>query len=172
VVVEQHVQDSDKAHDDGVNEDDEKHGGLVRKILETKKELQGNSITTSNEKSAVSALPKDKQAAEIEALRDSIQQLCRSTNPLGKTLDYIQEDVDGMNKELDYWKLEGGKWRSKMEDEIRITIDELSPLEIQLKQIEEKIEEQYQKISYNKGVMMSNEGNIQKLMRNIMHPQK
>lgn len=47
--------------------------------------------------------------ADIEGLRDAIQALCKSTNPLGKTMDYMQEDVDSMNKELASWKTETTK---------------------------------------------------------------
>jgi TRAF3-interacting protein 1 len=97
---------------------DEVHGGLVRKILETKREFNNDK---DKKESDVSLLPKDKQIAkrEIDALRDNIQQLCRSTNPLAKALDYIQEDVDGMNKELEYWKSESGKWKVKLEEEVK-----------------------------------------------------
>ena len=49
---------------------------------------------------------------------EGIQLLCRSTNPLGKMLDYIQEDVDSMNRELESWKLEGEKWKGKMDEEV------------------------------------------------------
>lgn len=41
---------------------------------------------------------------EIEKLRSLIQLLTRSTNPLGKLLDFFQEDVDSMQRELEVWK--------------------------------------------------------------------
>lgn len=43
---------------------------------------------------------------EVEKLRGSIQTLTRSANPLGKIMDYLQEDVDSMQKELEMWKKE------------------------------------------------------------------
>ncbi|KAJ3203462.1 TRAF3-interacting protein 1, partial [Clydaea vesicula] len=156
-------------------EENEKHGGLVRKILENKKDLEGNNaekLAENNEKN--SKIPKDKLTAkkEIDSLRDSIQMLCRSTNPLGKTLDYIQEDVDGMNKELNFWINEGKKWNERLEEEIKITNEEVEPIEIHLKNVEEKIADQLKVISVSKGLMLQNEISIQKLMRNIIHPVK
>lgn len=43
---------------------------------------------------------------EIDKLRGSIQTLTRSANPLGKIMDYVQEDLDSMQKELEKWKNE------------------------------------------------------------------
>lgn len=40
----------------------------------------------------------------MKKLRLSIQTLTRSTNPLGKLLSFLQEDVDIMQKELNSWK--------------------------------------------------------------------
>ena len=45
-------------------------------------------------------------AAELEALRGAIQKLCSSTNPLGKSMDYLTEDVDDMRTELRTWRAE------------------------------------------------------------------
>ena len=43
---------------------------------------------------------------EIERLRSSIQTVCRSALPLGKIMDYIQEDMDAMQNELHTWRRE------------------------------------------------------------------
>lgn len=40
----------------------------------------------------------------MDSLRDSIQKLTRSINPLGKLMDFLQEDVDSMQMELAMWK--------------------------------------------------------------------
>ena len=45
-------------------------------------------------------------AREIERLRSSIQTVCRSALPLGKIMDYIQEDMDAMQIELQSWRRE------------------------------------------------------------------
>lgn len=43
---------------------------------------------------------------EIDKLRGSIQTVTRSVNPLGKIMDFVQEDLDSMQKELEMWKKE------------------------------------------------------------------
>ncbi|KAJ3091660.1 TRAF3-interacting protein 1 [Quaeritorhiza haematococci] len=150
----------------------EKHGGLVRKILETKKELEGKSTDGGDSNVDYANMPKDKVAArkEIEALREAVQTLCRSSHPLGKTIDYIQEDVDSMNKEFEMWCAENKKYKMLLEDELRITADVLSPLEMQLKQIEANIEEQIERISNAKSIVLQNEVTIQNRYLNIAHP--
>lgn len=40
----------------------------------------------------------------MEGLRDSIQKLTRSINPLGKLMDFLQEDIDSMQRELQMWR--------------------------------------------------------------------
>lgn len=40
---------------------------------------------------------------EIEKLRGTIQMLTRSANPIGKLMDYLQEDIDSMQKEWKTW---------------------------------------------------------------------
>lgn len=43
---------------------------------------------------------------EVEQLRGFIQKLCQSTNPLGKCMDYVHEDVEMMKSELSSWTAE------------------------------------------------------------------
>ena len=40
---------------------------------------------------------------QIENLKDLIQKLVRSLNPLGKLMDYVQEDIDSMQREYVKW---------------------------------------------------------------------
>nr|XP_035942332.1 TRAF3-interacting protein 1 isoform X2 [Halichoerus grypus] len=107
-------------------EAEEKHGGLVKKILETKKDyekLQRAPRPGEKEKSLVfeSAWKKEKDivSKEIEKLRVSIQTLCKSALPLGKIMDYIQEDVDAMQNELQLWHSENKQHAEALQKEQR-----------------------------------------------------
>ena len=40
---------------------------------------------------------------EIDKLRESIQTLTKASIPHGRTLDFIQEDIDMMQKEITKW---------------------------------------------------------------------
>ncbi len=43
---------------------------------------------------------------DIEFMKKAIQVLCQSTNPLGKSIDYVTDDVDSMSKEYEFWRKE------------------------------------------------------------------
>lgn len=43
---------------------------------------------------------------DIEFMKKAIQVLCQSTNPLGKSIDYVTDDVDSMSKEFEHWRKE------------------------------------------------------------------
>lgn len=40
----------------------------------------------------------------MDNLRESIQTLTRSVNPLGKLMDFLQEDIDSMQMEVSQWQ--------------------------------------------------------------------
>lgn len=62
---------------------------------------------------------KDLASKEIEKLRVSIQTLCRSALPLGNIMDYIQEDVDAMQSELQLWHSENRQHAEALHKEQR-----------------------------------------------------
>ena len=93
---------------------DGQHGGLVNKILQTKRDFEGKDSVEKNVKTVTSA---SVGTTDIIALRESIQLLCQSTNPLGKTMDYLQEDADAMNTELAHWKKENAKYEKLAQDQ-------------------------------------------------------
>ena len=56
---------------------------------------------------------------DIDKLRTSIQTLTRSVNPLGKIFDFIQEDLDSMQQELEKWKSENSQNQVALQREQR-----------------------------------------------------
>ncbi|KAI9199442.1 microtubule-binding protein MIP-T3-domain-containing protein [Polychytrium aggregatum] len=156
--------------------DDEQHGGLVKKILDTKREFEPTEGKKDGglDGQRTVIIKDDKASAqkEIEKLRETIQTLCQSTNPLGKTMDYMQEDADSMNKELQMWRVENLKYRELLAEELSKTAGVLEPFETQLKEMEQSIEEYEEKIRNSKVVIIQNDLAIQKLLRSITHPIK
>ncbi|KAM9248887.1 TRAF3-interacting protein 1 isoform 5-T5 [Dugong dugon] len=152
-------------------EEEEKHGGLVKKILETKKDyekLQPSAKPGEKEKSLVyeSAWKKEKDivSKEIEKLRMSIQTLCKSALPLGKIMDYIQEDVDAMRNELQLWRSESRQHAEALHKEQSITDCAVEPLKAELAELEHLIKDQQDKICAVKANILRNEGRIQKMV--------
>ena len=79
---------------------------------------------------------------DIEFMRQAIQILCRSTNPLGKSIDFVTDDVDSMSKEYEHWRKEAISCNTKLEEAQKITEETIQPLQDSLAELEEKIREQ------------------------------
>ncbi|XP_043549054.1 TRAF3-interacting protein 1 isoform X2 [Chiloscyllium plagiosum] len=152
----------------------EDHGVLVRKILETKKDYESSkSVTKSkdHEKTIISETAKKKErelvAKEIEKLRTSIQTLCRSALPLGKIMDYIQEDMDSMQNELSMWRKENKMHAESLLREQSITDTAVEPLKTELAELEQLIKDQQDKNCAVKANILKNEDKIQKMISSI-----
>ncbi|XP_067892006.1 TRAF3-interacting protein 1 isoform X2 [Heterodontus francisci] len=152
----------------------EDHGGLVRKILETKKDYESSKSATKpkdQEKTIISETAKKKErelvAKEIEKLRTSIQTLCRSALPLGKIMDYIQEDMDSMQNELSMWRRENKKHAESLLREQSITDTAVEPLKTELAELEQLIKDQQDKNCAVKAHILKNEDKIQKMISSI-----
>ncbi|XP_027996547.2 TRAF3-interacting protein 1 isoform X2 [Eptesicus fuscus] len=155
-------------------EEDEKHGGLVKKILETKKDYEKLQLSPKpGEKERSLALEsawkkeKDIVSKEIEKLRLSIQTLCKSALPLGKIMDYLQEDADAMQNELQLWHHENQEHAEALQKEQSITDSAVEPLKVELAELEQLIKDQQDKICAVKANILKNEEKIQKMVYSI-----
>ncbi|XP_029315467.1 LOW QUALITY PROTEIN: TRAF3-interacting protein 1-like [Cottoperca gobio] len=151
---------------------EDKHGGLVKKILETKKDYElSPSSPKSKEQNVVSEAARKKErdmvTREIERLRSSIQTVCRSTLPLGKIMDYIQEDMDAMQAELQTWRRENKEHAQALLQEQRATDRAVEPLKSELAELEQLIRDQQDKICAVRSNILKNEEKIQKMVSGI-----
>ncbi|XP_070771009.1 TRAF3-interacting protein 1 [Enoplosus armatus] len=151
---------------------EDKHGGLVKKILETKKDYElSPSSPKSKELNVVSEAARKKErdivTREIERLRSSIQTVCRSTLPLGKIMDYIQEDMDAMQAELHTWRRENKEHVQALLQEQRATDRAVEPLKVELAELEQLIKDQQDKICAVRSNILKNEEKIQKMVTGI-----
>ncbi|XP_054871221.1 TRAF3-interacting protein 1 isoform X2 [Amphiprion ocellaris] len=151
---------------------EEKHGGLVKKILETKKDYElSPSSPKSKEQNLVSEAARKKErdmvTREIERLRSSIQMVCRSSLPLGKIMDYIQEDMDAMQAELNTWRKENKEHAQALLQEQRATDHAVEPLKAELAELEQLIKDQQDKICAVRSNILKNEEKIQKMVTGI-----
>lgn len=163
------------AHEDEAdeNEAEGEHGSLVKKMLETKKELEAasKSKTEPSTKPLMNDAHQRKQREhaqkEIEKLRESIQTLCRSANPLGKIMDYVQEDMDSMQKELEIWREENKQHQLALKREESVTESEIEPLKSHLAGMETDVNEMLDRISTVKCNILRNEEKIQNLLAGV-----
>ncbi|XP_066493163.1 TRAF3-interacting protein 1 isoform X2 [Tiliqua scincoides] len=153
-------------------EGDEKHGGLVKRILETKKDYELSQLPKSEkDKPLLSEASKRKEkdlvSKEIEKFRGSIQALCRSVLPLGKIMDYIQEDVDAMKNELQIWNNENKQLEESLQKEQGITDSVVEPLKAELAELDQLIKDEQDKICAKRANILKNNEKIQKMIHNI-----
>uniref|UniRef100_A0A3B4U5Q1 TRAF3-interacting protein 1 n=1 Tax=Seriola dumerili TaxID=41447 RepID=A0A3B4U5Q1_SERDU len=171
-LVEEAVPPPSDAPEMEVVNSEEKHGGLVKKILETKKDYElSPSSSKSKDQNLVSEAARKKEqdmvTREIERLRSSIQTVCRSSLPLGKIMDYIQEDMDAMQAELHTWRRENKEHAQALLQEQRATDRAVEPLKVELAELEQLIKDQQDKICAVRSNILKNEEKIQKMVTGI-----
>lgn len=57
-----------------------------------------------------------------------IQTICQNTAPLGKSIEFINDDVESMNKELQFWRRQYNASKGKMQSELKISEESLLPV--------------------------------------------
>ena len=180
--------------------DDTDAGKLVRNLLSKKQELSKaedeSTKATKTEKSGIilrkkarSSKSEAEQKAQIQRLRDAIQTVVRSTDPLGKVMDYNQEDLDSMFKEYEHWNEEYDSYGAQLADQTeyvesecvpvprgetaltwvcRMTSRSLEPLVDKLAQLDEEIAEQLGMISMAKANVLNNDRIIEQLLSSTL----
>ncbi|KDR18871.1 TRAF3-interacting protein 1 isoform X2 [Zootermopsis nevadensis] len=151
----------------------EQHGRLVAQILETKNELEddgrhepqdGQPKKVEIEWEAGRHREKALAGREIDRLRGSIQTLTRAANPLGKLMDFLQEDVDSMQRELRMWQQTNTELMAQFNTEQSRTQQLTEPMKLQLHQLEQNIEEKRNHLSVLKAVVLRNDRHIHHLL--------
>jgi len=100
---------------------------------------------------------------EITQLREAIQMLCQTTNPLAKCMDQLQEDMENMHKELNFWNTEKKTFASKHREEERATIDELNQMG-SLQELDDEIASAREKTNSIKAQILRNDETIARLL--------
>ncbi|XP_012145171.2 intraflagellar transport 54 [Megachile rotundata] len=146
----------------------QEHGHLVAQILETQKELVNNeNVDVIPKKTNIAwdtSSKRDIVTKEIDKLRNTIQSLTRATNPLGKLLDYFQEDVEIMQKELLEWRNQYQQVNEQLKIEKIKTQELIDPMKETLKEIDHNMKAQLDKICQAKLQIMKNDQRIQTLL--------
>ena len=105
---------------------------------------------------------------EVSALRNSIQTLCQSSNPLGRCLEYVQEDLEAMGKELESWRAQRQRRAGELSDEEATTASALVALKAELEKVEEIIKEKQTQIRFAKASIIRNDTQIERLLSQVV----
>jgi TRAF3-interacting protein 1 len=58
----------------------------------------------------------DLSEKELELVKSMIQSICQNTAPLGKSIEFINDDIESMNKELVYWRKQYNASKNKFQN--------------------------------------------------------
>jgi len=163
----------------------EGHGKLVRNILETQQEIEAqesekdHTIGAEEEMSGGIILGKKggkgtpgvklPSKTEINSLRNTIQTLCQSSNPLGRCLEYVQEDIEAMGKELEQWRALRRRRAGELADEEASTESSLVALHTELSQAEALVKEKQAQIRFYKASIIRNDTTIERLLSQVVN---
>jgi TRAF3-interacting protein 1 len=100
----------------------------------------------------------------MNELRQKIQKICQSANPLGKIIDFVYEDMDTMNKELVKWRSLHQKYTEEFEDAKNMTDKGLAPLSAELNKITTEITDQTKRVHRLKALIFKNDKQLQGLL--------
>lgn len=152
-----------------IEDDTQQQGHLVQQILETQKELvQGSSPDTEQKRDSDIDISKmnsrQSSARQMNSLRDVIQNLTKSVNPLGKLMDFIPEDIDAMQLELAMWRDTYNQSSIELKKERSLTESVTEPMKNQLVTIEANIKEYRDMIDACRAKILQNAEKIQRLL--------
>ncbi|ORZ41076.1 microtubule-binding protein MIP-T3-domain-containing protein, partial [Catenaria anguillulae PL171] len=148
------------------------HGGLVRKLLESKRAAADDALvpglprpasgmrraTSGGDDSGASAGGKDL----AEDLQARVQAVTRAAHPLGRTLDYLHEDMEAMSKELAQWRSESAKYRALLTKEREVTESKVRPLLDEMAKLDAAIVLEQERIAQAKARVLANEELVEK----------
>ncbi|ESO06125.1 hypothetical protein HELRODRAFT_64267 [Helobdella robusta] len=168
-----HKSENITAENDKLNASDSSknnnHGGKKRNKTDEnersehrQKDISSDFIETPHKKD------RDLMTKDIDKIQTLMQSSTRNINPLGKTLDFLQEDMDSMLKELNNWKEECKKHRQEFLSEQSISIASLEPLKSQLKEVNASIFQQLDLIATVKNNILENDKKISQILTSII----
>jgi len=105
---------------------------------------------------------------EVEMIQKLIQNLTQNINPLRKSIDFINDDIESMNKEMEHWRSQYLNSKGKYQLELANTEEQLQPLQNKLAELEEQIKDKKFKIQAAKSHILQNEQKIQKLLYSVV----
>ena len=109
-------------------------------------------------------------STEVSKLKDSLQSLVKITNPLGKTFEYLQEDLDSMSREKMMWQRQAQDTKVKAQEAEHATEESLQPLYSQLQDLEDAISDQVCEAKQNVVIVVQTVAATRILQRHHKNP--
>lgn len=144
-----------------VADDEGNQGQLVKQIRETQKEFEATGDGPRSETLLA------KSSTVVSELRDQIQKLTKSIQPLGKFMDFLLEDIDSMQREHEMWRERGKEVALKLAREKNSTEGTVQSLRHQLEELGFELQEKQSALFTVRESILQNEERILKLFKNF-----
>jgi hypothetical protein len=56
---------------------------------------------------------------DLESIKNYVQEISKNSNPIGKIIDFLGDDVDSMNKEMLNWIKEAKNYKDRYDEEVK-----------------------------------------------------
>lgn len=139
----------------------EKAGKEVKE--EKKEETEGITL----KRGRISSNKKDK--INVESLRTQLQRLVQSTNPLSKCMDFVNDDLEAMDSEIDKWRSAFQRHSAQLEEEERKTKEQLAPLSREIEDVDKQVIATLTKIRESKAKIAQNDVKITGMLRFVVN---
>lgn len=107
---------------------------------------------------------------DLNQLREQLQLLTKASNPLGKFLEAIHDDVDSMTRELEMWRSESRNQALAAAEARRQTEESLQEIHANLQNLEDAISDQMQKTNNLRRAILTNDAAMETMMKTIVNP--
>ncbi len=97
------------------------------------------------------------------------QTLCQSSNPLGRCLEFVQDDLEAMGKELEHWRIIHRRRVTELADEEATTEASLVPFNSELAQLDAQLKEKRGQIRHYKAAVVRNDEKIERLLEQVVN---
>lgn len=129
----------------------------------------GRHDTKKEDKKAQEVAEQAAQGAiTIDGIKEYIQNISQSINPMGKIIQFIDDDVESMKREYDNWSKIYSNAKEQLEDKEKTIEAELQPYKDKIVAKEEQIREKKGQIDSLKSKILRNNMKIKKLMGDII----
>lgn len=108
---------------------------------------------------------------ELSKLREQLQMLTKASNPLGKFLQVIHDDIDSMTRELEMWRSEARSQAAAAAEARRQTQESLEEIQAQLQNMDAAMSDQLVKNNYLRRNVLMNDSSIEGMIRMIVSPE-
>ncbi|KAG5479500.1 hypothetical protein LSCM1_04766 [Leishmania martiniquensis] len=108
--------------------------------------------------------------SDLNRLREQLQLLTKASNPLGKFLEAIHDDIDSMTRELEMWRSESRSQALAAAEARRQTEESLQEIHAHLQNLEDAISDQVLKTNNLRRTILANDAVMESMTKTIVHP--